>query len=451
MGSKPKTLFINFSKKEIKSLKNLEEVDAELGFVDTAGPGHFFPSPSHDYDIVIAKIDRESSLGVNSEFPRKFAGWEDSMRLENCIPRGFYLGFLGENSGSLQNFGLSWVNTSNADPRDKIFNRANHYDSDFDFLFDKFAFRLPVKKYISVAHPLDKLRANNMGEAVAAYRQEFFYRPGDSLEKELKPTLLLVPFFDNTLSVVDEVLKLLKTVRSDLFPGLARQDWEEEEYFIPAEVLKIQNQISEKIKEAKTWIESKEKEIEAKKKEHGFLTQILKADDHNFQGDEKLSVNVKRVLEFLGFEVIDVDKELQKTIKKEDFWIVDGNYFALGEVTGTEAKNPKVTEYSGLLGRVATILKRKGVPRQLSQKGEPKGILIINHDRKSHPFSRPDIYTGENEEVVEAALDQGISILSAVELYKITKAVRDGELSKAEARKLIEAGGRIKSLPLERK
>ncbi len=52
-------------------------------------------------------------------------------------------------------------------------------------------------------------------------------------------------------------------------------------------------------------------------------------------------------------------------------------------------------------------------------------------------------YTGEDEYIVETAVEQGIGLLSTVELHKIIVAIKEGQLTKDEAREIIRKPGRI--------
>jgi hypothetical protein len=89
---------------------------------------------------------------------------------------------------------------------------------------------------------------------------------------------------------------------------------------------------------------------------------------------------------------------------------------------------------------MTTVLRRP----DLSSKSENlSGLLIINHDLATHPMKRPRLYAGDEEEIVAAAREYRIGLLSTVELYKIAIAVKDGRLSPEEGRRIIETFGRI--------
>src|SRR5207245_11190992 len=71
------------------------------------------------------------------------------------------------------------------------------------------------------------------------------------------------------------------------------------------------------------------------------------------------------------------------------------------------------------------------------------GLLVLSYDLKNHPARRPKAYTGELEHIVQSADENSIGLLSTVELHKIVVAVKEGILSKVDARNLLKRSGRI--------
>jgi hypothetical protein len=71
----------------------------------------------------------------------------------------------------------------------------------------------------------------------------------------------------------------------------------------------------------------------------------------------------------------------------------------------------------------------------------------LNYDLDTHPYKRPRVYTGDAEEIVRAAEEQNIGLLSTVELYKVLIAVKEGKLSTGAARDLLKQAGRIEYEP----
>jgi len=104
--------------------------------------------------------------------------------------------------------------------------------------------------------------------------------------------------------------------------------------------------------------------------------------------------------------------------------------------------NPKVQEFNAILGRMATLYKRQS-DLVLPKAATVSGFLVLNYDIKNPPARRPKAYTGELEHIVQSADENSIALLSTVELHKIVVAVKEGILSKVDARNLLKKSGRI--------
>ncbi len=273
---------------------------------------------------------------------------------------------------------------------------------------------------------------NRNGDEVAAY--------GALYGQRSIPIYIILPQLRNSARAVLSLLEVLVDLRADLFPDVKSRGWYESDEFVFREERQIVKEISERITETKAYIESKQEERQNIIERFRFIKEILVASEDAAEADHKLSVNVRKVLEFLGFTVIDMDAKVRNAIKKEDFWVKDENFLAITEVSGTRNKNPKITEYNGIAGRMTTIFKRQ----ELRPEGKNiTGLLILNYDTDTHPMKRPRLYTGELEEIAEGAKESEIGLLSTVELYKIAIAVKEGRMSKKDARAAIKQAGRI--------
>ena len=135
----------------------------------------------------------------------------------------------------------------------------------------------------------------------------------------------------------------------------------------------------------------------------------------------------------MEFEVENIDEKTKSAIKKEDLWVKDGDFLGITEATWTVRQNPKIKEFNDILGRMATIYKRK-TDLPLPATADMSGLLVLSYDHQTIPSKRPKAYTGEDNHIVETALAQNIGILSTVELHKVVMAVRNGVLTKPEAR-----------------
>jgi len=188
----------------------------------------------------------------------------------------------------------------------------------------------------------------------------------------------------------------------------------------------VNKAIKEKVAEARAFIQAQQKERTLLAEKSVFVRTLLVAEeDPKFPLEQRLSGVVKSAFEFLDFKVEDIDQKIKNAVKKEDFWVTDGNFLAITEVTGTENKNSKVKEFNDILGRMMALYRRQGdlvVPKC----ADIVGLLVLNYDIGTHPSKRPRAYTGLDAHIVETAVEQNIGILSTVELDKIVMAVRRG-------------------------
>jgi hypothetical protein len=293
---------------------------------------------------------------------------------------------------------------------------------------------LPINQYIS--WPGNTYPFNHMpvvltlnGDEVASYGSTY----------RQKAIYVVLPQMNHNATAVLKLLEVFVDLYPELFPDIKRRDWYDSSEFAFDEEKQIDKEVEAAIEHTQAFIETKTKEKAEIKKRYAFMKEILVATE-NGEPDARLSTKTRQVLEFLGFTVDDIDEKIKGAIRKEDFWVKDEDFIAITEVTGTKNKNPKIKEYNDLLGRMTTIFKRRDLVPDAST---IQGLLVINHDIDSHPARRPNLYAGDAEEIVRAARDQDIGILSTVELYKIAIAVKNGVMSKGEARGLIKQKGRI--------
>lgn len=257
------------------------------------------------------------------------------------------------------------------------------------------------------------------------------------------PKYVVLPKMKRTAHAVIEILRCLEDLVPTLFPDKRRTDWLESEEFLLPEEISINSAIAAKVDEAERFIEAKQAEKKVVAEQNSFVRSLLVAkEDPALPPDRRLSGVVRSALEFLEFEVEDIDQRIKSAIKKEDFWVSDGKFLAITEVTGTVNKNPKVKEFNDILGRMMTLYRRQS-ELVLPAGKDIGGLLVLNYDLENHPSNRPRPYTGTEAHITDTAVEQNIGILSSVELHKIIMAVKKGELDKAAARELLKKPGRI--------
>jgi hypothetical protein len=240
-----------------------------------------------------------------------------------------------------------------------------------------------------------------------------------------------------------QMLQCLEDIFPALFPDMAGRNWLSGDEFLLPEERRIQAEITQIIAAASKLVEEKKEEREVLAHDNSFIRDLLIAtEDSKLDPAKRLSGVVKKALEFLEWKVIDIDEKTKSAIKKEDFWAIDDDFLAITEVTATIHKNPKIKEFNDILGRMITIYKRKS-DLELPSGAQISGLLILNYDIGTHPSKRPRVYTGDEEHIVEAAIDQGIGLLSTVDLHRMIVAVKEGLLTRKEARNMMRKPGRI--------
>lgn len=435
----PKILMINFTEYEQKKLIDLG-FNVEKGYVGSQEErnddwylGYYFQSAPYEYDIVIFNSKRNPK--EESNLPKVYNLHEDRSRYEDfeyLQKAPLIIAFSGyESSNNLMLAGLPFIYLKVADERDTrllIAQRQTFGIDEVSKFLEKHKDKIiTVTQYLysTVKDPIyhSPLVVNYNHDQIAAY--------GTTYSGRTILQYLVLPQFRNNSEILVDLMTLLVELRPELFPEIKRVDWIDSPEFLPLEIKKIQGEIEDEIIKAKKIIDSKMEQMKVKGEELKFLKQILIADDEHFEGDNKLKPSVLKVLDFLGFKVIDMDKQVENGKKKEDLLLSDetDGFRALVEVKGTNKQNVPVSYYTQLLGHL-----RK------SHDSTIRGLLIINHDRINHPYKRTLLYADDEELFGD---ENDIGVLSTVELYKIISVVRDGKISKEKAREVIKGTNRI--------
>jgi len=453
---KHRILLVNFTENEA-DLVSRAGFNVELGYIgrlEERGSRDYlpysFPHPPYEYELYVynSKIPDHEVARLFTSPKDLLADEKMASALSNLGSSGVMrIAFIGVSSGieTLHLGGLPSVQILDAHEGVSVLEVVNSKRSfsipELEDAIIKLRKRiaLPVGQYLTwgkkETYPIWHLPVifNRNDDEIASYG--VIYSNGSV------PVYIVLPQLKNNASCLVELLTVVTKLRPELFPDITSHKWYESEEFSFREEKAIDEEISRRIDETKEFIEAKQHERDVIAKRYSFIKDILVArEDPSLEPARRLSVNVRKVLEFLEFEVEDIDAKIKGAIKKEDFWVRDGDFLAITEVTGTNNKNPKITEYNGLLGRLTTIFKRRDL---IPDASDITGLLVVNHDIDTHPMKRPRLYSGGLEEIVEGAKEQGIGLLSTVELYKIAVAAKDGKLSKEEARKIIKQPGRI--------
>jgi hypothetical protein len=450
---KHRIILLNFTRKDAQVIAKAG-YNVECGFIGTAVGSTSFPyltpHPLYEYDILFynSNISPELENEIDKH-PHNLLNETGSYEALKSFrtPPIVRISFIGEPRGAnnLIHGGVSCIKLIHAEQNVSSFQTYKGSTFSINELHDLLAqfknqvqsvkqfFVIPEEIYPFHHHAVLVSRS---GEQVAGYGTTYS-------EKNTTPRYIILPELKNIPLAVVQILQCLENIFPQLFPDKIRRDWLKTDEFLMPEEKTIDTDIQKKISETTIFVDAMKKKKEEIAQKNSFVRGLLVAtEDGKIDPETRLSGVVMTALEFLEFKVENIDEKTRSIIKKEDFWVIDGNYLAITEVSGTVNKNPKVKEFNDILARLATIYKRKGdlvLPEAVSV----SGLLILNYDIDTHPSKRPKLYTGEDEHIVETAIEQGIGLLSTVELHKVIMAVIGGFLSKVEARKIVRRLGRI--------
>lgn len=457
-------LLLNFSEQEAELLRKAE-FNVEVGYIGSQGLSagreylpYYFPRPVYEYEVLVYNSKPPDQEAVRRLFPSVKNLLADGKMMEPLTawntPPAVRLAFTGYSAG-FQNLvlaGLPFIRLLEAHCGVSIFEA---YVNTGSFALPELAkvvagFRgdiaSPVGQYSrwgeATRWPLSHFPVvlNRNGDQIASY--------GTIFKSRTVPVYVILPQFKSNATVLVKVLNVIARLYPELFPDRELRDWYGSDEFAFTEEKDISRRMEARLAETGAFFEAMRREKAELAGRCSFIKKILVAtEDPQHETEERLSGNVRKVLEFLGFQVEDIDAKIRGVIRKEDFWVRDGDFLAITEVTGTANKNPRTKEFNDLLGRRATIFRRHDlVPDVLNI----SGLLVVNYDINTHPRKRPRLYGGEAEEIVEAAREQSIGLLSTGELYDIAIAAKDGVITKDEARRLVKQFGRIELQPVKR-
>jgi hypothetical protein len=445
---------VNFTSHDVAVLAKAG-FNVELGFIGQLQPHlylpYFLPHPPLDYDVYVYNSipPEERTAGTPTPLKNILVEGKVVQTLSDLNrPPPVRIALVGQcDSWHVKYLGVPNVTLTDAHPNvsgfqvlpaDTTFSVPELHKEIAGFVHEI----VTVEQYIladlrAIPHPYYHypVIVNRNGDVVAAYGARY----NDQMART-EPLYIVLPQLRDNARAVSDLLRLVTRLLPELFPDLQKQVWYDSDEFALSEEKAIEREIEQKVVEANEFIDDKRAEKVAVAERYGFIKSILVATESAEVVAERLSINVKRTLEFLGFQVEDIDAKTKGAIKKEDFWVKDGDFLAITEISATTNKNPKTKEYSDLLGRMSTIYKRKDL---VPESQGVTGLLVLNYDIDTHPWRRPRLYSGGDEEFVAAAKASGIGLLSTVELYKIAIAAKDGAISKEEARRLVKQFGRI--------
>lgn len=444
---------VNFLPEDVEALEKAG-FHGELGYIGRqteAGIPYSFKRPLYEYDVYV--YDGTLSPEVVKLYPSPRDFWAASASLSVATRPRVRIALIGPNTPvTLYVAGMPFIRLANAD---RGLSDIISCRNDSPFICPELEecvgrmrknVRRPIYRYISyqdspalpgyTVHHFP-LMVNRNNDVIAAY--------GTVFNGSVKPVYIALPLFNDNTRALVELLNTLAEMHPELFPDRpTKRSWLRTSQFAFSEELAIDEEIEQRKAELTRFVEEKQADRASVGRQYDFMRKVLVATEDAVEPSERLSANVRASLEYLGFKVTDVDA-IRGPIKKEDFWAEDSDFLAIVEVTATRGKNPKNKEFSDILGRMSTIYRRQDIP----DASRITGLLILNYDLENHPFRRPRVYTGDAEEIAQAAKDHDIGLLSTVDLYRILIDVKEGRLAREGSRELLKQSGRIEYRPNE--
>lgn len=457
--SKPKILLLNFGAWEQEELRK-KNFNVELGWA--SGGEHFFPSPSYEYDIVIARFDEvgqdaaRNSTGNQVDISHDRAEYEAlTSKIEGS---GFALIFSGDDqyilASGIRNLSLSLVELDERDTEYRILDEKKTESREeiekpglsfISALLMRFRDHIirPVKygispdsssyvaplKIVPIAWNANRQLISCLG--LYEHTKTVLTSPYTSNQILISYTLrfIFLPSFKDHIRIINEILAQLSSWRPDLFLQSVNFSWLDEEKYFPKQVLEIHLKLEAENKRHEEAIGKLQAEVNEYIQKDWFMRQLIIADDSDeFEEALRLTPAVEKALQELGFAVERRETVLREGKRREDLIIRDEEFEALLECKGTTSSNPPERFVSQLQQHL------------LSNRSTPSGILVVNHDRMRDAFSRGLPYEDAKHLWEDAT---NITVLPSVELYKIVRAVQGQKLSKVQARELIKQPGRV--------
>lgn len=262
------------------------------------------------------------------------------------------------------------------------------------------------------------------------------YLPVAFYKKEGKGFYLYLPFFSDIEEITKFLIEqILTEIKPELFEDKENKWLEKEQYYFPDlnESIKQKNEI---ILEFEAKINESDKNIEQAKAKQNIFNDLL------IQTGEELKDSVALALEYLGFEIIDVDKffEGEEREKDEDLWVfksknkdIKKDFVLITEVKGK--KRSASDDDCTTVNRYVARRMREFVNTKM------KGLFIFNHYNTIEALKRNQ---GFSKKQIKDAEHDGNVLITTYTLFKLIKAQKEGKTTKAQIiHKIINEVGEI--------
>lgn len=446
MSEHAQVLMLNFTEADAERVRKAG-FTVDLGFAKDSSSGNGFstPHPVYEYDVYI--YNSVTAKEIDSVY---FPDHRTSSQLTNLhAPPRIRVAFTGKvPQHTRELIGTDQIKTTSAHSNISTVLAVGGGGQAIKKLDQLIAqnvggLALPVAQQLTATdeartHPFNfnPVLVNRNGDVLGCYSSSY---------NRVVPHYLILPQFKNNVEIAIKLLLHFAEAAPNMFPTLSAEGWENSSEFWNQDEKRIQDEIAKKELEHQAFLKEKEEQFLSAAGSMSFIKGVITAlETSTMPTEDRLSTQVRLTLEYLGFIVTDIDAQISSVIRKEDFWVQDGDFFAITEVNGTQKKNPKRTEFNDLVGRMMTIFKRHDL---VPDSSKLSGLLILNYDAKTHPDRRPTLYSGEDADIGSAAKGAQIGILSTVELYKLAREVMFERMTKDEARFRIKEFGLLTAFP----
>jgi hypothetical protein len=236
--------------------------------------------------------------------------------------------------------------------------------------------------------------------------------------------IILPDFGDKNVDVGLTLIQEYFYNKNPLLYSTPRHEWLTD--YRPVPVKRLYEKRKDSEARMKKEIEGIDKEIEKEEKEYSWLDILLVGRDDDFRD----SVGI--ALRFLGFNVIDVDKNLSsEERKREDFNIKDprDNFFYIVEA--------KATKRGASEDFITKTQNHQGSYSRINKCPIPDAILIVNHSTDLSPSQRSGrFYTDTN--VLARLKEQNIKAVDSISLHSLCQKILEGKMKKEKARDFIK-------------
>lgn len=478
---KPRILCIDFTRNSVEKITNAgyNVRRASTGILKEDNNKFFMPCTISDIEIVLFYV-RKNALSdikkreIHSESVEKEPECLNLLLLEVWKKKGLSILFLDSAVNpfdleflSLKNFGITKVGrrfypafkfSAALEEIRKITNTDAEPSLVFpefkgeDLYFSNSVIASVYDKYKQQAnHQILSASAEGLsfsGTTLNAHPMRLIYHVVDNSSQEnplcleittyddLASSILIFPTFNNSTDNV--VMELLEEYAKEKFDNLfstSSFSWLKD--YKPYPVQTVIDEKNDYFDEVTNKVSIFNENISKMENEFSWLDALLVSKDE--VSNEPFKESVKIALEFLGFQVKDIDETLEEGVpKREDLHIIDSEagFFCICELKTTES-GAKESLYRDLHKHMNRYI------RETSEL-ETRGILIVNHSIKLEPSKRHGFYKAQHVQDDLRAFNSGA--IDSCYLHQLCQDILSNKITSNEARVIFESDFAVLSL-----